>query len=83
MPTKPTFVYLLWDKTQQKSVVNSSSVLGEPVIGTKMMAKWKGKLHDVTIVAVGMRSILVSNYDKCDTSLQCREGQKDVSAENE
>jgi len=54
MPNKPTFVYLLWDKTQQKNVVNSLSILGDPVVGTKMMAKWKGKLHDVTIIAVGM-----------------------------
>ena len=51
----PKFVHLLWNGTQQHSVLSTKCIVaGTAQPGETVGAKWRGKRYSATVVALGM-----------------------------
>ena len=47
------FSYVVWEETQQRSVISNTSIQGTIADGNKVKAKWRGRLYDATIIKTG------------------------------
>ena len=47
------YAYVIWDGTQQKSVIASSTIKGTIKEGGAVQAKWRGVMYAATIVKTG------------------------------
>ena len=47
------YAYVIWDGTQQRSVIPNSSIKGTIKEGGTAKAKWKGVMYSITIVKSG------------------------------
>ena len=50
------FSYVVWEQTQQRSVIKNISIQGTIADGSKVKAKWRGKLYDATIIKTGKKN---------------------------
>lgn len=56
MPTSGSthgYAYVIWDGTQQKNVIPSSTIKGIIKEGGAVQAKWRGVMYAATIVKTG------------------------------
>ena len=47
------FSYVVWEGTQQKSVIPNTTIQGTVADGSQVKAKWRGQLYDATIIKTG------------------------------
>ena len=68
----PKFVHLIWNGTQQHSVVAASTIVsGGLQVGEEVGAKWRGKSYSARVLAIGMYMVFITkNHNQTITQLQ-------------
>ena len=59
------YAYVIWDGTQQKSVISHSTIKGTIKEGGEVQAKWRGVMYAATIVKTGSQAHIMMLLSYC------------------